>query len=230
MSAWPVQSGIEYWVDVQLIWCFQCFNIGWYVSLTCEVMHWILSRYSANLMFPVFSYWMVCQPDQCSQALNIESMFSLSDVFGVSILDGMSAWPVNSCIEYWVDVQLIRCFQCFNIGWVCQPDQHSQALNIESMFSLSDVSGVSILDGMSAWPVNSCIEYWVNVQLIWCFQCFNIGWVCQPDQHSPRHWILSQMFSLSDVSGVSTMTTMTQQRLQSRQQQRGGGSRRERGG
>ena len=200
MSAWPVQSCIEYWFDVRLIQCFRCFNIGWHVSLTCAVMHWILSQCSANPMFLVFQYWMVCQPDQWSQALNIESMFSLSDVSGVSILDGMSAWPVKSCNEYWVDVQLIRCFWCFNIvlyvslssairHWILsqfsanpmfpvfqywmvrQPDRGGHALNIESVFSES-----SILYGMSAWPVRSCIEYWVKVQRMRCFRCFNIGW------------------------------------------------------
>ena len=162
MSAWPVKSCIiesilsssdiisvsnidaecrstspchQYWVDVQLIWCFRSFNIGWYVSLTFAVRHWILSQCSANPMFSVFQYWMVCQPD---------------------------LW--KTCIEYWVDVQLIWCFRSFNIGWyisltcavrhwilsrylanpifsvfqywmVCQPDLWSHTLNIESMFS-----------------------------------------------------------------------------------------------
>ena len=53
-------------------------------------------------------------------------------------------------------------FPIFEYRMVCQPDQWIHALSIDSMFSYSDVSIVSILGGMSAWKVESCIEYWVS--------------------------------------------------------------------
>ena len=57
---WPMQSGIEYWVDLRPLRCFRCPNIEWHVSLTYAVRHWILGPSSATPMFPMSQYWMTC--------------------------------------------------------------------------------------------------------------------------------------------------------------------------
>ena len=82
-------------------------------------------------------------------------------------------------------------FLLFQYWMTCRPDHWDQALNIESMFSHSDVSDVPILDAMSAWSMWSSIGYWVNLRPLRCFQCFNIE--CHVSLiHVVKYWISSQ--------------------------------------
>ena len=162
MSAWSIQSSIGYWVNLRPLLWSRCSNIEWHVSLTHAVKHWILGRSLATPMFPIYQYWMTCQPDLCNHALNIRSIFGHSDVSAVPILNNIFVSPhpySQVSIEYWVDLRPLRCFQCPNIGWHGQPNPYSQALNIELMFGHSDVSYIPILNDMSAWPMQSGMEY-----------------------------------------------------------------------
>ena len=119
-----------------------------------------------------------------------------------------------------------------------QPDLCSQALNIESIFGHSDISAVSILNDMSAWPYGvrhwilspssatlmfPLFQYWMTCQPDLCSQTLNIEWIfghsdvtsvpILNDMSNPLN--IGSIFGHSDVSAVLILNNMSAWLMQS---------------